>query len=207
MAVEQAVIDSKLQSEGIDVQLSKGIQFETEEALNEWVGVAKTFATKPKAIEEYTKEELEQILKDPSPKAKGLQGFADSLRQKPKQTDAPKPKEFELPTELKEKLDKFDQFSANMERSQKESAFNAELSKHTSGLDQYEVELIKNKLSIESKPEDIKKEVDAFRSYIVKKGFDGYKVGGKDTSSKTDDTVIDEAVKKLLEKKNKSKNK
>jgi len=202
MALEQTVIEGKLQTEGIDVQLSKGIQFETEEALNEWVGVAKTFVTKPKSIDEYTKDELEEILKNPTPTAKGLQGFADSLRQKQQQ---PKPvkSEYELPEEVKTKLDKFDEFFSKSEKAQKESAFNAELSKHTTGLDQYEVDLIKNKLSSDSTPEEIKKEAEAFRSYMVKKGFDGYKVGGNAGGSKTDDNSLDEAVQRLLEKKNK----
>ena len=199
MAVEQAVIDGKLQTEGIDAQLSKGIQFETEEALNEWVGVAKTFVTKPKSIDEYTKEELEEILKNPTPTAKGLQGFADALRQK----QTKQPKEVELPEEVKAKLDKLDQFLGQSEKAQKESAFNAELSKHTNGLDSYEVELIKHKLTVDAKPEDIKKEVEAFRSYMVKKGFDGYKVGGGGKANPTDDNSLDEAVKRLKAKRDK----
>lgn len=204
MAVEQEVIDGKLQTEGIDAQLSKGIQFETEEALNEWVGVAKTFVTKPKAIDEYTKEELEEILKNPTPTAKGLQGFADALRQKQTKQEPPKqPKEVELPEEVKAKLDKLDQFLGQSEKAQKESAFNAELSKHTNGLDSYEVELIKNKLTVDAKPEDIKKEVEAFRSYMVKKGFDGYKVGGGGKANPTDDNSLDEAVKRLKAKRDK----
>ena len=144
---------STVNSRGYRRQLSKGIQFETEEALNEWVGVAKTFVTKPKAIDEYTKEELEEILKNPTPTAKGLQGFADALRQKLTKQEPPKqPKEVELPEEVKAKLDKLDQFLGQSEKAQKESAFNAELSKHTNGLDSYEVELIKNKLTVDAKP-------------------------------------------------------
>ena len=125
MAVEQAVIDSKLQEEGIDVQLlPEGIQFETEEALDKWVGVAKTFTAKPKSIEEYTKEELEEILKDPSPKAKGLQGFADSLRQKQNKVDPlkqPKTK-IELPEEIKAKLEKLDEFIGKSEKAKKKKS-------------------------------------------------------------------------------------
>ena len=205
--IESEVIINKLKSEGIDENLSKGVNFETEEALNEWVSTAKTFATKPKSIEEYTKEEIAAILKDPQPKAKGLQGYVDSLRSKEPKVDVPpvnKP-ELEIPDEIKEKLAKFDEFFASTDKSQKESKFNAELSKHVSGLDQYEVDLIKSKLSIESNPEDIKKEVDSFRNYMVKKGFDGYKVGGSDQKNKVDDSTLDEAVKRIVEKKNKSK--
>ena len=205
--IENQVVIDKLKSEGIDETLSKGVNFETEEALNEWVGVAKTFATKPKSIEEYTKEEIAAILKEPQPRAKGLQGYVDSLRSKETKVEVPpvnKP-ELEIPEEIKTKLAKFDEYFANSEKSQKETLFNAELSKHTNGLDSYEVELIKNKLTVDSKPEDIKKEVDNFRNYMVKKGFEGYKVGGGESTNKTDDKSIDEAVQRLVDKRNKSK--
>lgn len=205
MAIEQTVIDSKLQSEGIDEKLAKGIQFETEEALNEWVGVAKTFVTKPKSIDEYTKEELEEILKQPAPTAKGLQGLADSLRQKAQKPEPTKPpkKDFELPEDIKAKFDKLDELLSSSEKDKKAAAFKTELEKHTGGLDAYEVDLIKSKLTPESTPEDIKKEVDSFRSYMVKKGFNGYKVEGP--GGKGEDNSLDEAVQRLLEKKNKNK--
>ena len=92
--LEQETIISKLESEGIDKSLASGINFETEEALNSWVGVAKTFVEKPKSIENYTAEELEALLKDPQPKAKGLQSLMDKerarIREKMEKQDPPK---------------------------------------------------------------------------------------------------------------------
>ena len=60
MAVESSVVIGKLQSEGIDNELATGISFETEEALNAWVGKAKTLLEKPKDISQYTVEELRE---------------------------------------------------------------------------------------------------------------------------------------------------
>jgi len=84
MALEKDEIINKLKEEGINENLSNGLSFETEEDLYSWVDTYKSGLPEPiKGLDAYTKEELEEIAKDPQFKgAKGLQGFIDSERQK-----------------------------------------------------------------------------------------------------------------------------
>ena len=111
MAIEKEKITNKLKDEGIDEKFGNGVSFETEEELNKWVDGVKTLMVKPKAIEEYSLEELETILKDPQPKAKGLQAIADKIRTEAKKkydktppAEPPKKDEHELPDDIKAKF-------------------------------------------------------------------------------------------------------
>ena len=79
------------------------------------------------------------------------------------------------------------------------------MSKHTSGFDQYDIDLVKGRLTLDSTPDEIKKEVESFRSNMVKKGFSGYKVGGDKDGNNIDDKSLDDAVQRLVDKKNKLK--
>jgi hypothetical protein len=84
MAIEQTVIVDKLKEEGINETLGNGLSFETDADLGVWVEAYKSgLPAQNKALNEYTKEELEEIAKDPQFKgAKGLQGLLDAARQK-----------------------------------------------------------------------------------------------------------------------------
>jgi len=84
MALEQIAITDKLKAEGITESLSNGLTFETDEDLASWVDNYKSGLPEPvKKLEDYTKEELEEMAKDPQFKgAKGLQGYIDSVRAK-----------------------------------------------------------------------------------------------------------------------------
>jgi len=85
MPIENDVIVNELKTQGIDEKLGKGLSFETDADLSEWVESYKSVLPTPnKKIEDYTKEEIEELAKDPQFKgAKGLQGYFDSIRQKP----------------------------------------------------------------------------------------------------------------------------
>ena len=81
MAIEKSVIVDELKAQGISEALGNGLSFETPEELSGWVEAYKTGLPKAKEIQDYTKEEIEVIAKDPQFKgAKGLQGYIDSLR-------------------------------------------------------------------------------------------------------------------------------
>lgn len=94
MALEKTEITDKLKDEGINEDLGNGLTFETEEDLTSWVDTYKSgLPAQEKKLQDYTKEELEEIAKDPQFKgAKGLQGLLDSVRQKKVEKDPPKPK-------------------------------------------------------------------------------------------------------------------
>ena len=94
MSIENSVIVDKLKEEGINENLGNGLTFETEDDLSSWVGNYKSGLPEPvKKLEEYTKEELDELAKDPTFKgAKGLQGYSDSIRNKKKPETKPDPK-------------------------------------------------------------------------------------------------------------------
>ena len=207
--VESQIIVDKLKTEGIDENLAKGITFETEEALNEWVGVAKTFATKPKGIEEYTKEEIEAILKEPQPKAKGLQGYFDSMKAKSKAAPAPVP----IPTGMEALVEtitslktELESIKSGFDESKKMTAkqlFEAEIGKHTNGLSEYEVKMVKATLSETASTLEIKNAFDTYRSEMSKKGLSGYTLKDANGQTKQLDGSYKDAIKKMVEQKTK----
>lgn len=205
--VESQIIVDKLKTEGIDENLAKGITFETEEALNEWVGVAKTFATKPKGIEEYTKEEIEAILKEPQPKAKGLQGYFDSMKAKSKTATAPVPTGIEALVETITSLKtELESIKSGFDESKKMTAkqlFEAEIGKHTNGLSEYEVNMVKATLSETASPLEIKNAFDTYRSEMSKKGLSGYTPKDANGQTKQLDGSYKDAIKKMVEKQTK----
>ena len=114
MSLENQEIIDELKEQGVNEALATGLSFETKEDLSSWVDTFKTSLPEAKTIEKYTKEEIEELAKDPTFKgAKGLQGFIDSVRAKAakpaenkpadqKPTDPPK---FELPEDVKTQLE------------------------------------------------------------------------------------------------------
>lgn len=208
--LEQETIISKLEEEGIDKSLASGINFETEEALNNWVGVAKTFVEKPKSIENYTAEELEALLKDPQPKAKGLQSLMDKerarIREKMEKQD-PQKDGVETP-EQKALRERLETLEAGMAQSKEEIAAekrNLLIEKETQGLEELEVELIKNSIPKDADAQTIKAKVEAYRNMQAKKGLKGYVSAGDGDKKGKEDQLVDESVKRLLEKKKNKK--
>ena len=208
--LEQETIISKLESEGIDKSLASGINFETEEALNSWVGVAKTFVEKPKSIENYTAEELEALLKDPQPKAKGLQSLMDKERARirEKMGKQEPPKEGEETPEQKALRERLEALEAGMTQSKEEIAAekrNLLIEKETQGLEELEVELIKNSIPNDADAQTIKAKVEAYKNMQAKKGLKGYVSAGDGDKKDKEDPLVDESVKRLLERKKNKK--
>ena len=208
--LEQETIISKLESEGIDKSLASGINFETEEALNSWVGVAKTFVEKPKSIENYTAEELEALLKDPQPKAKGLQSLMDKERARirEKMGKQEPPKEGEETPEQKALRERLEALEAGMTQSKEEIAAekrNLLIEKETQGLEELEVELIKNSIPKDADAQTIKAKVEAYKNMQAKKGLKGYVSAGDGGKKDKEDPLVDESVKRLLERKKNKK--
>ena len=208
--LEQETIISKLESEGIDKSLASGINFETEEALNSWVGVAKTFVEKPKSIENYTAEELEALLKDPQPKAKGLQSLMDKERARirEKMGKQEPPKEGEETPEQKALRERLEALEAGMTQSKEQLAAekrNLLIEKETQGLEELEVELIKNSIPKDADAQTIKAKVEAYKNMQAKKGLKGYVSAGDGDKKDKEDPLVDESVKRLLEKKKNKK--
>ncbi|MFA6727828.1 MAG: hypothetical protein WCS17_06395, partial [Prevotella sp.] len=145
-------VDSKLKEEGVDEKLGTGVQFESAEELNSWIGNIKTVITKPKSINDYTTEEFEELMKDPQPKAKGLQAFLDKERtkvlKKAKETNGVEKKGTEVSTdeadpviaELKRELEENNktvkEIKENLENEKKEHTFNSVFAKYTKNLEE-----------------------------------------------------------------------
>ena len=207
--LEPEIIINKLESEGIDKSLASGINFETEEALNSWVGVAKTFVEKPKSIENYTAEELEALLKEPQPKAKGLQSLMDRERTRIKEKlgkqEPPKaaPAESDEAKALRERLEALE---AGINKSNETIATekrNAFIEKQVAGLDPLEVTLMKNAIPKDATEAEITKQISDYLNLQAKRGLKSY-VTSESAGKKTgEDPYMDESVKRILEKRSK----
>ena len=145
MALEKEKVISKLKSEGIDEKFGEGVNFETEEELDKWVGNAKTLLVKPKALEDYTVDELAEKLKVAAPKEKGLQALADRIRTEAskKKEEKPKPEENHVESdEIKDMKAKIDQLLSDheaekkeREESKKKTTFDSLFDKYAKGLE------------------------------------------------------------------------
>ena len=186
--IEESIVVSKLQSEGIDTKFATGVQFETEEALNAWVGNAKTFIAKPKDISEYNEDELRKLADEG--KVKSLQSAFDKIRAEASAKSKPKPDESNpLSDMIKSMKEEVDALKAGLQASMIDTEtqkFNSTVEKYANGLDSYEVSLIKSTLSLASPETDIKKAFDDYRERMVKKGLTSYKSG---ESSEKDNKV------------------
>ena len=173
--IENEVIVSKLQSEGIDEKLATGIQFETEEALNAWVGTAKTFTTKPRGIEEYNEDELKKLADGGTVKA--LQALLDKTRAEAKGKPEPPKPAVEQSPELKAIQDKLDllmgDIKSTKEATQK-ATFDAYVETKTKGFDPLEVTMLKSSISSTASKADIDKAVSDYRALMVKRGLRSY---------------------------------
>lgn len=206
MALEKEKVINKLKEEGIDEKFGEGVNFETEEELNSWVGNAKTLMVKPKSLEEYTVDELEGVLKNPSPKAKGLQALADRIRNSAakKKVETNEGIETKSPEneEIKVLNEKVDKILNSMEEEKKIKSFNSTFDKYAKGLEDIDKAYVKATLNQESSEDDIKKAVGDYKALMAKRGFEGF---GTDDSKKgktgqKEDKDFEASVKRLQEK-------
>ena len=211
MPIEKSVITDELKNQGISETLANGLGFETNEDLTSWVESYKTsLPPKAKEIQEYTKEEIEAIAKDPQFKgAKGLQGYFDSLRQKP---TLPKPddKKPEAPdfaaliAEAQKPL--LEQIGALTKQKETES-FDANFQKHvkTAGItDEELISDIKDSLSDKSTDEEIKAKIDKKKAWLAKLGIKQFGTpggGGNDNSGDLKNAMAEWNKKQDLKKK------
>ena len=169
MALEKEKVISKLKSEGIDEKFGEGVNFETEEELDKWVGNAKTLLVKPKALEDYTVDELAEKLKVAAPKEKGLQALADRIRTEASKKKEETKKETETKSqesdEIKALNDKLDSVLSQLaaekkerEEIKKKTTFDSLFGKYAKGLEDEDKTYVKATLTTDSSEDDIKKQ-------------------------------------------------
>lgn len=187
MALEQDVIVFKLKEEGINEKLGTGLNFETEGDLNSWVEEFKTAIPEPsKKLEDYTREELEEIAKDQTFKgAKGLQSFVDSVRAKSKKPDGPAPvptntDEPEWAKLLRENQDKL------MAKSRVDE-FEKLVKKLGSDLSDIHLNRVKKGIQSDATEAEIKTEIEAYKKELADLNIKDFGTpgggGGKNNSS------------------------
>jgi hypothetical protein len=219
MPLEQSIITDELTKQGISETLGKGLSFETNEDLSSWVESYKTsLPAKEKTIQDYTKEEIEAIAKDPQFKgAKGLQGYSDALRQ-PKPIVKPEPGADPKPNTDPKQLD----FAALIAEAQKPllaqlealtkqketESFDNNFRKHvkTAGITDEELILdIKESLSDKSTDEEIKAKIEKKKAWLAKLGIKQFGTPGGGGGDNTGDlkSAMAEWNKKQDQKKKK----
>lgn len=195
MPLERQQIEDKFTSEGVAKTLASAISFETEDELNSWISSYKENQPKPqKALQDYTKEELEEIAKDPQFKgAKGLQGYLDAFRSKysKEKNTNPTPGATGGDNEMLQKLlDQQKALQDRLDQKDKEAEKNASINKARKQLDKAEIagyfqDVIIAKLGDDLSAENIKKEIDAFDAERKKAGI-GKPSSGKGGNNKPD---------------------
>ena len=81
--------------------------------------------------------------------------------------------------------------------------FEAEIGKHTNGLSEYEVKMVKATLSETASTLEIKNAFDTYRSEMSKKGLSGYTPKDANGQTKQLDGSYKDAIKKMVEKQTK----
>jgi len=205
MAIESEVIIGKLQSEGIDEKLAAGISFETEEALNAWVGTAKTFVTKPKAMSEYTADELKTMAD--KGELKNVQSLLDKIRTESSKKVEPEKKGDTNP-ELEALKAKLAEIQQSIESSTAQTALekrDAVINTKAKGLEPFEISLLKSSIKSDATDADIDKTISDYRSLMVKRGLKGYATEQSSGKSGLPSDWSD-ATKKFVESKQKRDN-
>lgn len=191
MALEKDVIVNKLKDEGIDENLCNGLHFETEDELTSWVDTYKSgLPVQNKALNEYTKEELEEIAKDPQFKgAKGLQGLLDSIRQRksdPKPSD-PKPSDPKPTDEPPEWAKQLIEDTKKLKEQNAAKEFDSLVQKtaKAEGLSEVHINRLKKGLKADATEADIKSEITSYKREMADLGIKefGYPGGGSGGNS------------------------
>ena len=186
MAIEKEVIVNKLKEEGVNEKLCNGLTFETEDELSSWVNDYKSGLPEPiKGLNEYTKEELEEVSKHPQFKgAKGFQGFMDSERVKIKESnkkpDPPKlkPDDSEKPPKWAEVLI---QDTKVLKEQKQHKDFDELVTKigKKEELDEIHIKRVKKGLKSDATEEEIKNEIKEYKKELNDLGIKNYgKPGG-----------------------------
>ncbi len=185
MAIEQTVIVDKLKEEGINETLGNGLSFETDADLGVWVEAYKSgLPAQKKDLTEYTKEELEEIAKDPQFKgAKGLQGLLDSIRQKkaePIKKDDPKTDD-SIALALKELKDQLSELKGQKAI----ESFDALVSKvgKSESLSDVHINRVKKGLKSDATEADIKAEIVAYKKELASIGVKEFGTPGSGNSN------------------------
>ena len=206
MPLENDVIVNELKEQGISETLATGLNFETSEELTEWVNEFKNAMPNVKSITDYSKEDIEELAKDPAFKgAKGLQGYIDSIRQKsiqkPIKPLEPKKVELEIPEEFKTQLEDLkamkDELAA--ERFEKKVRSKAKLAE----LDENAISKVLKMVKVGDDDSVIDAEIADMKTFLNELGFKslGNPSGGKNTKQAR--KSIDEWVAKEKAKKEK----
>ena len=192
MAVEAEKVTEKLTAEGLDTKIATGIIFEDETKLNEWVDTFKTL-TKPKGVEDYSSEELQNFGKQVLSKldketikkwgdtgdVKTIQSLFDEIRTKSKPKEDPNKSEkfedSEAYKALKGQFDSLSQTLAAQTEKSKRADFESKVEKAAKGLDPLDIEMIKGTLNVDASDDEINKKVEAYRSLLTKRGITGLK--------------------------------
>lgn len=215
-------IEAKLKEEGINEKLGSGLSFDKPEDLDSWIESfktteesrieeVKTKLEKKKSIDEYTADELEEILKDPHPKAKGLQSLIDGLKakmkeEKKKNEDGKSSPELDsLKEEIKTLTDTISEIKTTSEKKSKEEKFNELFSKYGKGIDDVDKKYIRATLNVDSSEEDVKKAFSDYKALMAKRGFKDFGVdsSNKHKGDEKEDKDMSASVKRLLKEKEK----
>lgn len=213
-------IEAKLKEEGINEKLGSGLSFDKPEDLDSWIESfktteesrieeVKTKLEKKKSIDEYTADELEEILKDPHPKAKGLQSLIDGLKakmkeEKKKNEDSKSSPELDsLKEEIKTLKDTISEIKTTSEKKSKEEKFNELFSKYGKGVDDVDKKYIRATLNVDSSEEDVKKAFSDYKALMAKRGFKDFGVdsSNKHKEDEKEDKDMSASVKRLLKEK------
>lgn len=212
-------IEAKLKEEGINEKLGSGLSFDKPEDLDSWIESFKTteesrieeFKTKlekKKGIDEYTADELKEILNDPHPKAKGLQSLIDGLKaemkEEKKKEDGKSLTELDsLKEQIKTLTDALSEIKTTSEKKSKEEKFNELFSKYGKGVDDVDKKYIRATLNVDSSEEDVKKAFSDYKALMAKRGFKDFGVdsSNKHKEDEKEDKDMAASVKRLLKEK------
>lgn len=205
MALESTVIVDKLKEEGINESLAVGLSFETEENLTSWVNTFKTAIPQTKDIKDYTKDELEELAKDPQFKgAKGLQGFIDSIRSKSKPSN---------PTTITQTSDEPSAWAKvisekleKLETQMQIESFESIVSKlgKEEGLSDVHIARVKKSLGKDATEAQIKAEVKAYKAELTEAGITSFGTPGGGSGKNSGNVDLEKATKAWAEQQKKN---
>ncbi len=196
MPLERQEIADKFIAEGIPENLAVAVSVESAEDLTSWISNYKAaIPAKEKSLVEYTKEELEEIAKDPQFKgAKGLQGLMDAMRSKYQKADPTPatPPQKDKPNAEIEALK--EQVAALVDSNTKKDAA-AELAKAKSGavatikaagIEGFYANSLIAMLGADFSEANVKAKIDAYEAQRKADGIVTPSKGGKSNPSKED---------------------
>ena len=196
MPLERQEIADKFIAEGIPENLAVAVSVESNEDLTSWISNYKAaIPAKEKALAEYTKEELEEIAKDPQFKgAKGFQGIMDAMRAKYQKIE-PTPPAPPAPDKTNSEIEALKaQMAALVESNTKKDA-EAELAKAKSGavatikaagIEGFYASSLVAMLGADFSEANVKAKIDAYEAQRKADGIVTPSKGGKPTASKED---------------------